>query len=439
MSSQTPALRRAKTRILNLDSESASKRDIVRSGIHPERPAMSAFDKFFNDDHFGPNDNDERKFSPWFLGFAGLGIFALLGSTNGLFSSLGGSAKSKSGSVVVEASGKKKADLVSRTRSALGAAKVTGTAGALGVSLGSTSDRIRLSGQVASEEAKAEAARVAGLVPGVGSVDNRLTVKSVVVDTSVAEPVETTAAPDTSSAETTVAAETAPATTAAPAVAPVAGARLNGDVSEDGTVVLTGTLPDEKIRSIVVSAVAKALPAGNAVVDKIVLDPAISTEGLSLEFTGKARPELFEALQTTDLGIPGVSLALENSAVKIDAPLLETALNDLFKAEPILFGTGSSVIDAKSDATIAKAAALLQGEPVGNVTVEGFTDNTGSAAKNTKLSLARADAVLLALVDRGVAPERLTAKGFGPDRPLADNATPEGRAVNRRVEVVVTG
>jgi outer membrane protein OmpA-like peptidoglycan-associated protein len=410
---------------------------------------MSAFDKFFNEDHFGRDDNDERKFSPWLLGFAGLGIFALLGSTNGLFASLGGSAKSKSGSIVAEAGGKKKADLVGRTRAALGAAKVTGSSGgALGVALGSASDRIRLSGQVASQEAKAEAARIAALVPGVVSIDNQLTVKLVAVDTSianasiadtsVAEPAETTAAVETAP-EPTVAAETIPATTAAPVVAPAPGAKLTGDVFEDGTVVLTGTLPDETIRATVVAAVAKALPAGNAVVDKIVLDPAISTDGLSLEFTGKARPALFEALQKTDLGIPGVTLGVENNAVKIDAPLLETSLNDLFKAEPILFGTGSSVIDAKSDATIAKAAALLQGEPVGNVTVEGFTDNTGGAAKNKQLSQARADAVLLALVDRGVAPERLTAKGFGPERPLADNATPEGRATNRRVEVVVTG
>jgi outer membrane protein OmpA-like peptidoglycan-associated protein len=409
---------------------------------------MSAFDKFFNDDHFGRDDNDERKFSPWFLGFAGLGIFALLGSTNGLFASLGGSAKSKSGSVVAEAGGKKKPDLVGRTRTALGAAKVTGVNGALGVALGSASDRIRLSGQVGSEKEKAEAARIARLVPGVGSVDNQLTVKSVVVDTAIAdpsiaetsaaEPAETTTAVETA-AETSAAVETVPATTAAPVAAPAPGAKLTGDVSEDGTVVLTGTLPDEKIRSTVVAAVAKALPAGNAVVDKIVLDPALSTDGLSLEFTGKARPALFEALQETDFGIPGVTLGVENNAVKIDAPLLETSLNDLFKAEPILFGTGSSVIDAKSDATIAKAAALLQGEPVGNVTVEGFTDNTGGVAKNKQLSLARAHAVLLALVDRGVAPERLTAKGFGPERPLADNATPEGRATNRRVEVVVTG
>jgi outer membrane protein OmpA-like peptidoglycan-associated protein len=316
------------------------------------------------------------------------------------------------------------------------------------VALGSASDRIRLSGQVGSEKEKAEAARIARLVPGVGSVDNQLTVKSVVVDTAIAdpsiaetsaaEPAETTTAVETA-AETSAAVETVPATTAAPVAAPAPGAKLTGDVSEDGTVVLTGTLPDEKIRSTVVAAVAKALPAGNAVVDKIVLDPALSTDGLSLEFTGKARPALFEALQETDFGIPGVTLGVENNAVKIDAPLLETSLNDLFKAEPILFGTGSSVIDAKSDATIAKAAALLQGEPVGNVTVEGFTDNTGGVAKNKQLSLARAHAVLLALVDRGVAPERLTAKGFGPERPLADNATPEGRATNRRVEVVVTG
>jgi outer membrane protein OmpA-like peptidoglycan-associated protein len=409
---------------------------------------MSAFDKFFN--NLQSEGDDERKFSPWLLGLAGLGIFGLLGSTNGLFSSLGGSTKSNSSSVVAEVGGKKKADLVGLTRKALSAAKATGTAGALGVSLGSTNDRIRLSGQVANEEAKAEAERIARLVSGVGSVDNKLTIAGanvVAVDTTTPQPAETTPAADPTTpettpettVETTVVAITIPATTAAPVATPAIRAKLVGDVSEDGTVVLTGTLPDEQIRTSVVGAIAKALPAGNAVVNKIALDPSVSADGLSLEFTGKARPELFEALQTTDLGIPGVTLAVDSNVVKIDAPLLETSLNDLFKAEPILFGTGSSDIDAKSDATIAKAAALLLSEPVGNVAVEGFTDNTGGAAKNTQLSQARADAVRKALVSKGVAAERLKAKGFGPDRPLADNATPEGRAANRRVEVVVTG
>jgi outer membrane protein OmpA-like peptidoglycan-associated protein len=66
--------------------------------------------------------------------------------------------------------------------------------------------------------------------------------------------------------------------------------------------------------------------------------------------------------------------------------------------------------------------------------VEGHTDDRGPAAMNTRLSLARARAVVQALMRRGVSPTRLVAKGAGPSRPVADNRTSQGRERNRRVE-----
>ena len=69
--------------------------------------------------------------------------------------------------------------------------------------------------------------------------------------------------------------------------------------------------------------------------------------------------------------------------------------------------------------------------------MEGHTDARGGAPYNRALSQRRAAAVVTALVKRGVPAERLVAQGFGPDRPVADNATAEGRAKNRRVELRV--
>jgi outer membrane protein OmpA-like peptidoglycan-associated protein len=69
------------------------------------------------------------------------------------------------------------------------------------------------------------------------------------------------------------------------------------------------------------------------------------------------------------------------------------------------------------------------------VEVGGHTDSTGSRATNTRLSQARAESVMAYLVSKGVAAGQLAAKGFGPDEPVADNATREGRAQNRRVEL----
>ena len=77
-----------------------------------------------------------------------------------------------------------------------------------------------------------------------------------------------------------------------------------------------------------------------------------------------------------------------------------------------------------------KSAASL------NLEVGGHTDHVGDAAANQKLSQARAAAVVKALTDRGIPASRLAAKGYGATAPVADNRTEDGRAKNRRVELV---
>jgi OOP family OmpA-OmpF porin len=77
---------------------------------------------------------------------------------------------------------------------------------------------------------------------------------------------------------------------------------------------------------------------------------------------------------------------------------------------------------------------VLSENPDVTVEIQGYTDNTGNKATNQKLSQARADAVRTWLIDKGIAADRLTAKGFGSDNPIAPNSTKEGRAQNRRIE-----
>ncbi len=69
--------------------------------------------------------------------------------------------------------------------------------------------------------------------------------------------------------------------------------------------------------------------------------------------------------------------------------------------------------------------------------IDGHTDNTGSAATNKTLSKKRAEAARTYLVGKGVDPTRINAKGFGKDKPIADNKTAEGRSKNRRVEFLL--
>jgi outer membrane protein OmpA-like peptidoglycan-associated protein len=109
-----------------------------------------------------------------------------------------------------------------------------------------------------------------------------------------------------------------------------------------------------------------------------------------------------------------------------------------FVFEGLGFQSGRSVLEPESHRTVAELAAILQAYPTAEVRLEGHTDGIGKADANQRLSLERAEAVKAALIASGVAARRLDAQGFGGERPVASNDTEEGRAKNRRTELVVT-
>lgn len=102
----------------------------------------------------------------------------------------------------------------------------------------------------------------------------------------------------------------------------------------------------------------------------------------------------------------------------------------------IHFDTGQATIRPESQKTVGEIATLLKDNPGLLVSIEGHTDNTGTPQGNKSLSEARAKAVVAAVAAWGVDASRTSAVGWGQDKPVADNATEEGRARNRRVEVV---
>ncbi len=104
----------------------------------------------------------------------------------------------------------------------------------------------------------------------------------------------------------------------------------------------------------------------------------------------------------------------------------------------VLFASGKYDLLPTAQATLAQVAdALTRSDPDSTIDVGGYTDSQGNATFNLELSQHRADAVRLYLVSRGVAPDRITARGFGETQPVTSNESPEGRANNRRVEIVI--
>jgi outer membrane protein OmpA-like peptidoglycan-associated protein len=109
-----------------------------------------------------------------------------------------------------------------------------------------------------------------------------------------------------------------------------------------------------------------------------------------------------------------------------------------FNFDRLLFETGSATLKPESREQLKNIAEILKAYPNVKMKIGGYTDNVGDPASNLKLSQERATNVAAAIVALGVAPDRLTAEGFGEQFPVADNSSEAGRQQNRRIALRVT-
>ena len=122
----------------------------------------------------------------------------------------------------------------------------------------------------------------------------------------------------------------------------------------------------------------------------------------------------------------------------IEDPSAVVTKEHWFDFDRLLFDTGAATLRRESQEQLGNIALILKAYPAVEVKLGGYTDNTGTPEGNLKLSQARADSVKAELVRLGIAPERITAEGYGEKYPMGDNATEEGRAKNRRTALRVT-
>ncbi len=251
------------------------------------------------------------------------------------------------------------------------------------VSITRSGNDIKLSGETPSREAKESllAALKGGFGPNINIIDN------VRIN------------PDITSLDFSNAA----AVFKAAASVPDFGLAIKGD-----TITLIGTTSSGGQQDAIEQAADAAWPNLNIV----------DTMGIGGPVTSSAPPGPVPALG------PGNACANLRSAVK--------ALG------PITFATDGAALSPAAEQTLNQVADKLKACPGVNVTINGYTDNTGNDAINNQLSTTRADAVADYLIARGVTRDHLTAKGRGAADPVADNGSPDGQAKNRRVEILIS-
>ncbi len=168
-----------------------------------------------------------------------------------------------------------------------------------------------------------------------------------------------------------------------------------------------------------------------------VAPKSITVKGTALDPLAAARTHRALAAAAP----PGYAV---HSAVKVDLPRAvarvplaparcAAVLNGILRATPLTFAKSEAVLTPESAPLLDRLAAVLE-QCEGQVEIGGHTDNRGRAAFNQRLSQARAEAVLDALVRRGVPLARLRARGYGESRPVASNDSEAGRVLNRRIE-----
>ncbi|MGO8920165.1 MAG: OmpA family protein [Stellaceae bacterium] len=130
-------------------------------------------------------------------------------------------------------------------------------------------------------------------------------------------------------------------------------------------------------------------------------------------------------------------IAQERAKVRAGA-MQATAAARIITLSDMLFATGKADLNPQGMQAVGELATFLKNYPNRTVAIAGYTDSTGSDKLNAALSAKRAAVVQAALVQQGIAPSRVEARGLGPSNPVASNSTAAGRQQNRRVEVAIS-
>ena len=134
---------------------------------------------------------------------------------------------------------------------------------------------------------------------------------------------------------------------------------------------------------------------------------------------------------------PAAPLAQPAAPIPVDTSACAAPVSEFSARNSILFQSGAALIAAESEAALDELALDLAACPDAIVHIEGHTDADGDEGLNMALSVARAEAVVNALVSRGVTPARLYAVGYGETAPIGDNETAQGKRLNRRIVVII--
>lgn len=236
-----------------------------------------------------------------------------------------------------------------------------------------------------------------------------------------------------------------------PVEAPAPGA-------QDGRpVIVTGSVPDEASKAAIVERLA-SLYGRERVIDEIAVEAVVApanwtryvtamldedllqvgrgeihVDGNSIRLAGEVHSEDGRRMLAERMAAslnPTWSIRNQLEVVDRRQDLLDAALADRI----IEFQSGSAALTAQGRLVLDEMARALAGIQGSRVEVVGHTDAVGDRQDNIRLSLARASEVRAYLVGRGIPGERLGVMGYGPDRPLADNDSEQGRARNRRIE-----
>ncbi|MBX9638415.1 MAG: OmpA family protein [Mycobacteriaceae bacterium] len=251
-------------------------------------------------------------------------------------------------------------------------------------------------------------------------------------------------------------------------------------ISRNGnSITLIGDFPDDAAKAALMKSLSTLTPPGVSVVDQIRIDPLVHTLDFTnaepvfaagapiADFTlkvekdtvtlgGTSSPDQKDAVERAVVSVwPGVNVAnaivargqitpnIPSAATSVPPPGpgacddLQAVINKI-TGGPLIFGSDGVSLTPDSTKILIQAADQLKMCPAARVTVNGYTDNASAEGINIPLSAQRANLVAEFLIANGVARDRVTAKGLGSANPIASNDTAEGRAKNRRAELVIS-